>query len=134
MEKENISKKLEDFEINLLNDENEIGERKEKKKRLRKKKNQILRSFVCHVEGCDKSYGSENSLNQHIKNKHENEWNNKKQRKLNINCKENLEEKKDHFLEKSNDDIKNEPKLIIETNDKNENKDNEINFSDIKQI
>ncbi len=49
---------------------------KERKKRRRR--DEIQRMYECKVEGCGKSYGynlksdfrSENSLNQHMKNKH----------------------------------------------------------------
>lgn len=44
------------------------------KKRIRKKKDDVSREFRCVVEGCRKAYGSENSLNQHIKLKHKDFW------------------------------------------------------------
>jgi hypothetical protein len=67
---------------------------------------------------------SENSLNQHIKNKHFNEWTNKKQKKININIAEQ-EEEKIHFLEKSNEDVNHHDF------EHEEKKYNDINFSDI---
>eukprot|EP01017_Pseudomicrothorax_dubius_P027131 TRINITY_DN3088_c0_g3_i2.p1 TRINITY_DN3088_c0_g3~~TRINITY_DN3088_c0_g3_i2.p1 ORF type:complete len:179 (-),score=32.28 TRINITY_DN3088_c0_g3_i2:90-626(-) len=39
-------------------------------KRSRRAADQIERHFRCTVQGCTKAYGSENSLNQHIKLKH----------------------------------------------------------------
>ena len=42
----------------------------EKKKRIRRTANEIARHYTCKVEKCQKSYGSEGSLNQHIKLKH----------------------------------------------------------------
>ena len=45
------------------------------KKRKRKRKNEVDRNFKCVIPGCDKAYGSENSLNQHIKLKHQEFWN-----------------------------------------------------------
>lgn len=57
-EKENMTRKLDDYEKNLeMNSLNNNEDKKEKKKRLRKKKNEILRSFVCHIKNCEKSYG-----------------------------------------------------------------------------
>ena len=41
-----------------------------KRKRKRKTKDQVERNFKCNINGCSKSYGSENSLNQHMKLKH----------------------------------------------------------------
>ena len=40
------------------------------RKRHRRGKNEIKRSFMCIYPGCGKTYGSEGSLNQHIKIKH----------------------------------------------------------------
>ena len=40
--------------------------------RHRRNKNEIQREFVCGYPNCKKSYGSEGSLNQHIKIKHNN--------------------------------------------------------------
>lgn len=39
-------------------------------KRLRRTANEINRYHQCSVAGCGKSYGSEGSLNQHLKIKH----------------------------------------------------------------
>ena len=41
-----------------------------KKMRVRRAANMIERRFICHAQSCGKAYGSEGSLNQHIKNKH----------------------------------------------------------------
>lgn len=72
-----------------------------KKKRKRKKKDEINRNFVCKIEYCDKSYGSENSLNQHIKLKHKEFWDNLKTKEINVNTEETIFFKKNnHFLEK----------------------------------
>ncbi|KAM3138383.1 hypothetical protein pb186bvf_009469 [Paramecium bursaria] len=46
----------------------ETGE--ERKKRLRRPAQEIERHFKCPVENCQKQYGAEGSLNQHIKLKH----------------------------------------------------------------
>ena len=46
--------------------------KKKKEKRIRKLKEEIIRNFKCETSGCKKSYGSENSLNQHFKLKHNN--------------------------------------------------------------
>ena len=42
----------------------------EKKKRHRRTATEIARHYKCPIEDCPKSYGSEGSLNQHIKLKH----------------------------------------------------------------
>lgn len=42
----------------------------ERRKRVRRTANEIARHYVCKVEKCQKSYGSEGSLNQHMKIKH----------------------------------------------------------------
>jgi hypothetical protein len=41
-----------------------------KNTRLRRTAGEIARHYVCNYEKCQKSYGSEGSLNQHIKLKH----------------------------------------------------------------
>ena len=49
------------------------GEQEEggkKKKRLRRSAQQIPKYYICQVEKCSKSYGSEGSLRQHMKLKH----------------------------------------------------------------
>lgn len=46
-----------------------------KKKRHRRQARDIERHFVCPILKCDKSYGNEGSLNQHIKQKHRKYWN-----------------------------------------------------------
>lgn len=46
----------------------------EKKKRHRRTATEIARHYKCPIEGCNKSYGSEGSLNQHIKIKHPQEY------------------------------------------------------------
>jgi hypothetical protein len=40
------------------------------KKRIRRCANEIERKNECPVEGCEKSYGTEGSLAQHVKFKH----------------------------------------------------------------
>merc|ERR1711935_1285821 len=46
-----------------------------KKRRHRRPAKDIDRHFNCPILKCDKSYGSEGSLNQHIKQKHRKYWN-----------------------------------------------------------
>ena len=43
-------------------------------KRKRRLKADVVRNFQCVVHKCKKAYGSENSLNQHIKIKHKAFW------------------------------------------------------------
>lgn len=54
-----------------------------KKKRKRKLKTEVVRNFKCGYPGCTKSYGSDNSLNQHVKIKHSEFW--KKTKYTNMN-------------------------------------------------
>lgn len=42
----------------------------EKKKRVRRCANEIERKYICQVRGCEKSYGTEGSMAQHMKLKH----------------------------------------------------------------
>ena len=41
-----------------------------RKRRYRRRANQISRSYICNLPTCRKAYGSEGSLNQHMKIKH----------------------------------------------------------------
>ena len=45
-----------------------------KQKRIRKKKNEMVRNFTCSIDTCEKTYATENSLNQHMRNKHPEEY------------------------------------------------------------
>lgn len=60
-----FQKKTEDFQNSSQN----ITE-DERRKRFRRTAGEIDRHYKCIVENCAKSYGSEGSLNQHIKLKH----------------------------------------------------------------
>jgi hypothetical protein len=42
----------------------------ERKKRFRRTANEIEKRYHCHSEKCNRSYGSEGSLLQHVKLKH----------------------------------------------------------------
>jgi hypothetical protein len=42
----------------------------ERKKRFRRTANDIEKKYVCEVERCQRNYGSEGSLIQHLKLKH----------------------------------------------------------------
>lgn len=55
-----------------------------KRKRKRKKKNEVERNYSCHIDNCQKSYGSENSLNQHMKIKHPEFWLRIKEKEQNL--------------------------------------------------
>ncbi|CAD8126038.1 unnamed protein product [Paramecium sonneborni] len=63
-EKTEIQQKLEILE----RDDNHSLE--ERKKRLRSLASEVQRNFECPLTKCNKKYGSEGSLNQHIKLKH----------------------------------------------------------------
>ncbi|CAD8115794.1 unnamed protein product [Paramecium primaurelia] len=64
-EKTEILQKLEQLEKDGNNQSFE-----ERKKRLRSLASEIQRNFECPLSRCGKKYGSEGSLNQHIKLKH----------------------------------------------------------------
>ena len=51
----------------------------------RRLKTEIERNYRCVVPGCPKAYGSENSLNQHLKLKHLDFWNKIKNSPINYN-------------------------------------------------
>jgi hypothetical protein len=53
-----------------LEDTEEGSETQEKGKRHRRTASEISRHYKCSVSSCQKSYGSEGSLNQHIRLKH----------------------------------------------------------------
>lgn len=55
-----------------------------KKKRKRKTKDEVERNFKCNLDSCGKSYGSENSLNQHMKLKHPEFWNKIKEKEQSL--------------------------------------------------
>jgi hypothetical protein len=65
-EKEELKKKLDKYEKVQKDDDDDEDEDdddgsdrkdRDKKKRFRKKKNEIKRNFCCYVRSCDKSYG-----------------------------------------------------------------------------
>lgn len=58
-----MQKKAEEIQYGASNEE-------DRKKRFRRTASEIERHYRCMVETCQKSYGSEGSLNQHIKLKH----------------------------------------------------------------
>jgi len=62
--------KLEKRREELQNTKNNFDKDEEKKKRSRRTASEIDRHYRCPIEICQKSYGSEGSLNQHIKLKH----------------------------------------------------------------
>lgn len=51
-------------------EETEKESYEEKKKRVRRCASQIERKFICQVPNCDKSYGTEGSMAQHMRLKH----------------------------------------------------------------
>ena len=55
----------------MINIEQQNGS---KKKRHRRTVSEIDRQYQCPIEQCDKAYGNESSLHQHIKSKHEQYW------------------------------------------------------------
>ena len=69
-----LNEKIQKYELQGLSGNvafnNELG----KRKRKRKTKDQVERNYKCNIDNCTKSYGSENSLNQHMKLKHPEFW------------------------------------------------------------
>ena len=63
-----LQKKTEDFNQDAKSSNDE------RKKRFRRTATEIQRNFRCTVEKCQKEYGSEGSLHQHIKLKHPELW------------------------------------------------------------
>ena len=66
-----------------------------KQKRKRKKKDQVMRNYHCKIGDCGKSYGTENSLNQHMKLKHIEFWNKIKEKEKSLIKPKGVEEKGD---------------------------------------
>ena len=71
---------------------NNLGHFLLKKRRKRKLKSEVERNFRCAVPNCNRAYGSENSLNQHIKLKHPKFWLHMKQNRVNYNDEEEDDE------------------------------------------
>lgn len=67
-ERNEIKQKLLKFQ-SLEEQESEIS-MEDKRKRNRRSAVEIARSHVCQIKNCNKSYGSEGSLMQHMKIKH----------------------------------------------------------------
>ncbi|CAD8094289.1 unnamed protein product [Paramecium sonneborni] len=67
-EKNEIKSKLQKFQV-LEDQESDIS-LEDKRKRNRRSAVEIPRSHVCTISNCNKSYGSEGSLMQHMKIKH----------------------------------------------------------------
>ncbi|KAM3138382.1 hypothetical protein pb186bvf_009468 [Paramecium bursaria] len=63
-DKQDLIRRREEIETN------QTGNFEERKKRLRSLASDIQRDFKCPVNTCQKQYGAEGSLNQHIKLKH----------------------------------------------------------------
>ena len=61
-------KELADAIANYKEQERESPD--ENKKRIRRCANEIERNYICPVPGCNKSYGAEGSMAQHMKYKH----------------------------------------------------------------
>jgi hypothetical protein len=83
-EKDSLRTKLKRFEsgqgLNYLGYDQNIT----KQKRKRKKKDQVKRDYHCKIGDCGKSYGTENSLNQHMKLKHIGFWNKIKEKEKSL--------------------------------------------------
>ena len=120
LENKLIKSKIEKLEKKNFRKKKKFLEKK--KKRIRKLKGEIIRNFKCETTGCKKSYGSENSLNQHIKLKHNNS--DFYQKKFFPKIEENIFcEEKEYLEENKNEDF------FKETNDGSENQ-----FIDFEKI
>jgi hypothetical protein len=64
-----------------------------KSRRKRKLKTEVTRNFECPIVDCDKSYGSENSVNQHIKLKHPEIWKTYKEKRSKVSEQSSVESK-----------------------------------------
>lgn len=73
-ENDNLRRKIEDAERGDSSRRSYSSNGMLRKKRKRKLKNEVVRNFKCGYPGCTKSYGSDNSLNQHVKIKHSDFW------------------------------------------------------------
>ena len=73
-ENKDILKRIKDYEVELLiTQDGDVSyeERNiQRNKRFRRTAHEIDRFYKCVIQDCDKSYGSEGSLNQHYKLKH----------------------------------------------------------------
>eukprot|EP01016_Furgasonia_blochmanni_P056935 TRINITY_DN97_c0_g2_i9.p1 TRINITY_DN97_c0_g2~~TRINITY_DN97_c0_g2_i9.p1 ORF type:complete len:192 (-),score=20.58 TRINITY_DN97_c0_g2_i9:227-802(-) len=72
-EKNDLLTKLAQLEVKtsqLSGSNSAFDQADDKKKRFRRTASEIDRHYRCPVEPCQKSYGSEGSLNQHLKLKH----------------------------------------------------------------
>ena len=87
---EDLRDKLKKFENFGVPGNIKYGSELGKRKRKRKTKDQVERTFCCNIESCGKSYGSENSLNQHMKLKHPDFWNKIKEKEQMITKSVNL--------------------------------------------
>ncbi|CAK56007.1 unnamed protein product (macronuclear) [Paramecium tetraurelia] len=67
-ERNEIKQKLQKFQA--LEDQESDLSMDDKRKRNRRSAVEIPRSHVCQIKNCNKSYGSEGSLMQHMKIKH----------------------------------------------------------------
>lgn len=83
-EVEELKEKLRKYEMHGPPGNMKYGSDMEKRKRKRKTKDQVERNFCCNIGQCGKSYGSENSLNQHMKLKHPDFWNKIKEKEQSL--------------------------------------------------
>ena len=73
--KEDLMGKLNGLHETSVKTLNNIEEQNgNKKKRHRRTISEIDRQFQCPINKCEKAYGNESSLHQHIKSKHEKYW------------------------------------------------------------
>ena len=95
---EDLRDKLKKFENFGVPGNIKYGSELGKRKRKRKTKDQVERNFCCNIKSCGKSYGSENSLNQHIKLKHPEYWNKIKEKEQMITKSVNLQLLYEYFV------------------------------------
>ena len=83
----------------------------DKTRKRRKRRDEVIRTLPCMFPGCEKAYGSDNTLSQHIKIKHPEFW-----QQLKIN-KERVIKGQDMIFEK-NEDNREEKDYFFEDVDK----------------
>lgn len=118
-ENHNYKKKIEEFLKGGSSKRSYTSNGMLKKKRKRKLKTEVVRNFKCGYPGCTKSYGSDNSLNQHVKIKHSEFWKKSKYTTINNNqdniyFEEKEEPRNEDIFEFKDDEEKNNDNQAID--------------------
>eukprot|EP01125_Pyxidicula_operculata_P007184 TRINITY_DN2439_c3_g1_i1.p1 TRINITY_DN2439_c3_g1~~TRINITY_DN2439_c3_g1_i1.p1 ORF type:complete len:417 (-),score=95.74 TRINITY_DN2439_c3_g1_i1:26-1276(-) len=70
MERDDASADAELYEEQMRSPNSKDLDKRKNRKRYRRSAGEIDRVFLCHIPGCDRSYGTEGSLKMHVKLKH----------------------------------------------------------------